>query len=136
MYSSTTQIRVRYAETDQMKVVYYGNYATYFEVGRVELLRGLGFTYKAMEDEGIIMPVVQMSLQYIRSAKYDDLLTIVSSIPKLPTDHSITFHQQVLNEAGKLLTTGEVTLYFLEAATYQKLPMPSYLMDVLNPHYV
>ena len=119
MYTSTTQIRVRYAETDQMGVVYYGNYAQYFEVGRVEAIRALGFSYKKMEEQGIMLPVTELNVKYLRSAKYDDLLTIVTTIRQIPTDHKIVFHVEVKNEADKLLTAGEVTLFFLETATWK-----------------
>ena len=76
MYEFNTQVRVRYAEADPMNVVYYGNYAQYFEVGRVESLRNLGISYKGIEDMGIMLPVVELNIKYLRPAKYDDLLTI------------------------------------------------------------
>ncbi|RFM27570.1 acyl-CoA thioesterase [Deminuibacter soli] len=136
MYESTTQVRVRYAETDQMNVVYYGNYAQYFEVGRVESIRQLGYTYKDMELEGVMMPVVELNVKYLRSATYDDLLTIKSTIRELPTDHRITFHQEVFNEAGKLLTSGTVLLYFLDTATRRRTQMPPALHHRLEPYFV
>src|SRR4051812_45421219 len=120
MYETLTQLRVRYAETDQMNVVYYGNYAQYFEVGRVESIRSLGITYKDMEATGVIMPVVEMHVRYLRSAKYDDLLTIKTTLRELPADHKIEFFQEVYNETEKLLTSGRIVLYFLDAATQQK----------------
>ncbi len=135
MYETLTQLRVRYAETDQMNVVYYGNYAQYFEVGRVESIRGLGITYKDMEASGVIMPVVEMHVKYLRSAKYDDLLTIKTTLRELPVDHKIEFHQEVFNEGGKLLTSGKVVLYFLEAATYEKTTMPANLKEKLQPFF-
>lgn len=127
MYETLTQLRVRYAETDQMNVVYYGNYAQYFEVGRVESIRNLGVTYKDIEASGVIMPVVEMNVKYLRSARYDDLLTIKTTLRELPTDHRIEFHQEVFNESGKLLTSGKVVLFFLNAATYEKTAMPASL---------
>lgn len=136
MYESTTQIRVRYAETDQMNVVYYGNYAQYFEVGRVESIRQLGYSYKDMELEGVIMPVVELQVKYLRAATYDDLLTIKSTIRELPTNHKIEFHQEVYNEAGKLLTSGKVLLYFLDAATRRRTNMPAALRQRLEPYFV
>jgi acyl-CoA thioester hydrolase len=132
MYETLTQLRVRYAETDQMNVVYYGNYAQYFEVGRVESIRNLGLTYKDMEASGVIMPVVEMNVKYLRSAKYDDLLTIKTALRELPDDHRIEFHQEVFNEEGKLLTSGKVVLYFLQAATYEKTVMPANLKEKLQ----
>ena len=135
MYESITQVRVRYAETDQMNVVYYGNYAQYFEVGRVESIRQLGYTYKDMETSGVIMPVVELNVRYLRPATYDDLLTIKTTIRELPTDHRIEFHQEVFNEQGKLLTSGKVLLYFLELATRRKTNMPDILRKKLAPYF-
>jgi acyl-CoA thioester hydrolase len=135
MYETLTQLRVRYAETDQMNVVYYGNYAQYFEVGRVESIRNLGITYKDMEASGVIMPVVEMHVKYLRSARYDDLLTIKTTLRELPVDHKIEFHQEVFNETGKLLTSGKVVLYFLQAATYEKTVMPINLREKLQPFF-
>ncbi len=135
MYETLTQLRVRYAETDQMNVVYYGNYAQYFEVGRVESIRNLGITYKDMEASGVIMPVVEMHVKYLRSARYDDLLTIKTTLRELPDDHKIEFHQEVFNETGKLLTSGKVVLYFLQAATYEKTVMPANLREKLQPFF-
>jgi len=135
MYSSETTIRVRYAETDQMNVVYYGNYAQYFEVGRVESIRRLGFSYKDLESTGIIMPVVEMNVKYLRPARYDDLLTIRTTLREWPADHRIRFHQEVLNEEGKLLTVGDVLLYFLKSATMEKTHMPKEMTDRLKPFF-
>jgi acyl-CoA thioester hydrolase len=135
MYESTTQIRVRYAETDQMNIVYYGNYAQYFEVGRVESIRQLGFTYKDMEATGVIMPVVEMHTKYIRSAHYDDLLTVKTILKEIPADHRIEFHQEVYNEAGKQLTIGKVVLYFINASTMAKCSIPDNLRKALEPYF-
>lgn len=135
MYESTTQIRVRYAETDQMGVVYYGNYAQYFEVGRVEAIRQLGLTYKQLEEMNIIMPVVELNIKYLRSAMYDDLITVKSTVKELTDNHKIEFHQEVYNEAGKLLTVGKVSLYFLKADTKEKTIMPPVLAEKLAPYF-
>ncbi len=134
MYQHETQVRVRYAETDQMNIVYYGNYAQYFEVGRAECIRELGFTYKKMEEMGIHMPVVEMEARYLRPAQYDDLITIRTQLRELPTDHKITFHSEVLNEEGKLLTMGKVTLYFIDSVTRQRSSLPAALAAKLAPH--
>ena len=131
MYESITQVRVRYAETDQMNVVYYGNYAQYFEVGRVECIRQLGYTYKDMEASGVIMPVVELHVKYLRPATYDDLLTVKTMIREMPHDHRIEFFQEVYNEQDKLLTSGRVVLYFLDAATRKKTGMPAELKERL-----
>jgi len=135
MYESTTQLRVRYAETDQMNVVYYGNYAQYFEVGRVESIRQLGFSYKDMEAQGIIMPVVELQIKYLRPATYDDLLTIKTQVRELPANHRIEFFQEVYNETGKMLTAGKVVLYFLDTATKQKISMPAAFREKLLPFF-
>jgi acyl-CoA thioester hydrolase len=136
MYESITKVRVRYAETDQMNVVYYGNYAQYFEVGRVESIRQLGYTYKDMEASGVIMPVVDLHIRYLRPATYDDLLTIKTQVRELPVDHRIEFFQEVFNERGKMLTSGKVTLYFLELTTRRKTHMPKALRERLAPYFI
>ena len=135
MYTTETQVRVRYAETDQMDIVYHGNYAQYFEVGRAESIRQLGYTYKDIEQLGIIMPIVEFHLKFIRPAHYDDLLTIKTTLKKLPTDHRIEFQQEVYNEAGKLLTVGKALLFFLSAATKEKVTMPDELKEKLAPFF-
>ena len=135
MFESTTQIRVRYAETDQMNVVYYGNYAQYFEVGRAESIRNLGFTYKDMEAMGVIMPVVEMHSKFLRSAHYDDLITVKTTLKELPIDHRIEFHHEVFNEAGKLLTIGRVVLYFINSKNREKTTMPLELTNTLKPYF-
>jgi len=135
MFSTETQIRVRYAETDQMGVVYYGNYAQYFEVARAESIRQLGYTYKDMEAAGVIMPVVEMHIQYLRAAYYDDLLTVKTTLKELPEDHRIEFHQEVFNEKGKLLTTGTVVLYFITAQDRRKTTIPEPLKKLLQPFF-
>lgn len=135
MYVTTTQLRVRYAETDQMNVVYYGNYAQYFEVGRAESIRHLGFTYKEMEAMGIVMPVIELNIKFLRPAYYDDLLTIKTTLKELPADHRIEFHQEVYKEEGKLLTVGRVVLYFMRLQINEKTTMPSDLMEKLKPFF-
>ena len=108
MVESTYKIRVRYAETDKMGYVYYGNYATYFEVARVELFREYGVSYKEMEDEGVMMPVLELKTKYIRPAKYDDLLTIKTTIASKPGVR-ITFEYEVYNQKEELLDLKEKT---------------------------
>ena len=135
MFESTTQVRVRYAETDQMDVVYHGNYAQYFEVARAEAIRKLGFTYKDMEALGTYMPIVELHCKYIRPAHYDDLLTIKVILKELPVDHRIEFHHEVFNEAEKLLTVGKIVLYFIDAKTKEKTVMPRDLYDKLVPFF-
>jgi acyl-CoA thioester hydrolase len=132
MYEFNTQVRVRYAEADPMNVVYYGNYAQYFEVGRVESLRNLGISYKGIEDMGIMLPVVELNIKYLRPAKYDDLLTIKSQIKELPTEHKIVFDQEIYNEEGKLLTIGKVKLYFMDSKLGKRVSMPAIMLEKLS----
>ncbi|HSC39425.1 MAG TPA: thioesterase family protein [Chitinophagaceae bacterium] len=131
MFETSTQIRVRYAETDQMNVVYHGNYAQYFEVARAEAIRQLGFTYKDMEALGTYMPIVELQCQYLRPAHYDDLLTVKVLLKELPIDHRVEFHHEVYNESSRLLTTGRVVLYFMDAKTGRKTTMPLQMREKL-----
>jgi acyl-CoA thioester hydrolase len=135
MFTSETKIRVRYAETDQMNIVYHGNYAQYFEVGRVESIRQLGLSYKDVEASGVIMPVIEWTAKFIRPAHYDDLLTIRTSVKHWPVDYRVEFHQEVFNEQGKLLTTGKVLLYFLKAGSMEKTTMPEEMARTLRPFF-
>lgn len=135
MFTSETTIRVRYAETDQMNVVYHGNYAQYFEVARAEAIREMGITYKDMEAMGIVMPIVELHTKFLRPAVYDDLLTIKTQLRELPADHRIEFHHEVFNEDGKLLTIGRIVLYFLDAKTMARAAMPTELANHLEPYF-
>jgi acyl-CoA thioester hydrolase len=135
MYEFNTQVRVRYAEADPMNVVYYGNYAQYFEVGRVESLRNLGISYKGIEDMGIMLPVVELNIKYLRPAKYDDLLMIKSQIKELPTEHKIVFDQEIYNEEGKLLTIGKVKLYFMDSKLGKRVSMPAIMLEKLSTYF-
>ena len=113
MFISETQIRVRYAETDQMGVVYHSNYFPYFESARAESIRQLGFTYADMERLGVIMPVVDVHCRYLKPALYDDLLTIKTTLRELPVHHKIEFHHEVFNEKNELLAVGKLNLYIM-----------------------
>ncbi len=124
MLESTTQIRVRYAETDQMNVVYHGNYAQYFEVGRAEAIRNCGLTYKEIEAMGVAMPIVELNIKFLRPAHYDDLLTVKTILKELPTNHKIEFQHEVYNEQQKLLTLGNIVLYFININSREKTLMP------------
>jgi len=136
MYQSSTQIRVRYAETDQMGVVYYGNYMQYLEIGRVEAIRQLGFSYKTMEEkDGILLPVIEVKIKYLRSALYDDVLTIVTTIKEMPVAHEIIFYSEIFNEKNKLLTIAEIRLYFLDKMTHKKTTIPQRLAEKLKPYF-
>lgn len=135
MYLSTTTVRVRYAETDQMGVVYHGNYAQYFEVGRVEAIRQLGLSYKELEVMGVIMPIVEWQAKYLRPAHYDELLTVKTILHNLPVNHRIEFEQEVYNEKGDLLTKGKVVLYFLSIENKSKIAMPDSLKSRLDKFF-
>ncbi len=135
MYSSTTQIRVRYGETDQMGYLYYGNYAEYYEVGRAEAIRKLGFTYRQMEEMGVMMPVVALNVQYYRPALYDDLITIKTILKELPESNRIEFHSELYNEQEQLLNKGVTTLVFYNMKEKKKVHMPDGLKEILAPFF-
>ncbi|HEX5651526.1 MAG TPA: thioesterase family protein [Chitinophagaceae bacterium] len=135
MFTSETTIRVRYAETDQMGVVYHSNYFPYFESARAESIRQLGFTYADMEKMGVIMPVVDVHCRYLRPAVYDDLLTIKTTLKELPIHHKIEFHHEVFNEKNELLAVGKLILYFMEAKTMKRTTMPPALIEKLEPYF-
>ena len=135
MFVTETQLRVRYAETDQMGVVYHSNYFPWFETARAESIRQLGFSYADMEKMGIIMPVIEVQCRYIRPAVYDDLLRIKVILKELPVHHKIEFHHEVFNEKNELLATGRIILYFLEAKTMKRTTMPEQLLLKLQPFF-
>jgi acyl-CoA thioester hydrolase len=134
MIVKETKIRVRYGETDQMKVVYHGTYPQYFEVGRVEALRELGSSYNNMEKEGTILPVVSLEMQFLKSAVYDDVLTVRSTIKEKPSS-KLTFYNEILNENGDLLVTGKVILVFVNINTRRPCRPPSAFMEIINPFF-
>lgn len=124
-------VRVRYAETDQMGVVYHGNYAPYFEMGRVEWLRDLGLSYKVMEEQGVMLPVVSLTMNYKRPARYDDNLK-VRTIFKSLNGVKIEFDYEIYNEKEELLTTGYSMLVFVDMKTGKPTLPPQYVLDILN----
>lgn len=135
MFTTETQIRVRYAETDQMGVVYHGNYFQYFEVARAESIREMGYTYADMEKMGVIMPVVEIHSRFLRPAVYDELLTVKTILKELPQNHKIEFHHEVYNKKDELLTTAKIVLFFMEAKTMTKTKMPDALLNKLLPYF-
>jgi acyl-CoA thioester hydrolase len=124
-------VRVRYAETDQMGVVYHGNYAQYFEMGRVEWLRNLGISYKWMEENGVMLPVVSLQMNYKKPARYDDLLR-VKTILKSQTSVKIEFDYEIYNEQNDLLTTGYSMLVFVDMKTGRPMVPPSYVTEKIS----
>ncbi|NIG53752.1 thioesterase family protein [Chitinophaga sp. Cy-1792] len=135
MFISTTTIRVRYGETDQMGYLYYGNYALYFEVGRAEAIRELGFTYAELEEQGVMMPVAELNVKYFRPAYYDNLITVKTILKELPKSSKIQFHSELYNEKGELLNVGVTTLVFVDAVTKQKSGLPEVLKERLEPFF-
>ena len=135
MYSSETKIRVRYGETDQMGFLYYGYYALYYESGRAEAIRQLGFTYKELEDLGIQMPVVELNAQYFRPALYDNLITVRTILKELPTSSKIQFHSELYNEDGLFLNRGVTTLVFYDPVEKKKVDMHPELRKRLEPFF-
>ncbi len=133
MYQSETRIRVRYGETDQMGYVYYGTYALYYEVGRVESLRKLGLTYKSLEASGVMMPVLENKSKYIAPAKYDDDLRVVTTLREIPATR-IRFEYEIFNE-DKLLHIGETLLVFVDMATGKPCRPPELMINLLQPYF-
>ncbi len=125
------QIRVRYGETDQMGVVYHGNYALYLEMGRIEWLRKQGISYKAMEKEGIMLPVVSLSINYKKSACYDDVINVKTQLKKRPTA-KIEFEYEITNADGEILTTAATTLVFIDMKTNKPVRAPEYILKVIK----
>lgn len=134
MFTHDTQLRVRYGETDQMGYVYYGNYAMYFEVGRVEALRTLGFAYRKLEEEGIMLPVRSLNITYHAPAFYDDLITIRTAIAEMPTAR-IRFTYHIYNEAGALLTEAETVLVFVDKQTMRPRKAPSAFYEAMKNYF-
>lgn len=135
MYEHSTQIRVRYGETDQMGYLYYGNYALYYEVGRTDAIRNLGLTYREMEEQGVALPVAECNLKYLRPAFYDELITVKTSIRALPEGSFIQFHSELYNEQQKLINKGLTTLVFYDMQAKKKTVMPQSLLRKLEPYF-
>lgn len=135
MFAAENQIRIHYALTDQMGVVYHGHYAQFYEIGRAEWLRKLNCSYRDIEAMGIIMPVVDIHSRFLRPARYEDLITVKTILKELPLHHKIVFHHEIYDEEGMLLNTGDVTLYFMDAKTMKRCEMPPELKEKLKEHF-
>lgn len=131
MKKSATKTRVRYSETDQMGVVYHGNYAHFFELGRTEWLRSMGITYKNMEVSGIMLPVISLKCNFIKSALYDDVLTIHTFLKKEPLV-KIEFDYEIKNQDAELICTGNTVLAFMNSETLKPIRCPEYLLKGLG----
>jgi acyl-CoA thioester hydrolase len=125
------QVRVRYSETDQMSVVYHGNYVPYFEMGRVEWLRNKGISYKSLEENGIALPIVSMTINYKKPARYDDLLTVTTKF-KGHSSVKVEFECEIRNENNELLTTAYFLLVFVDLNLGKAITPPQYILDVMN----
>ncbi|MEP3836682.1 MAG: thioesterase family protein [Algibacter sp.] len=125
------QIRVRYGETDQMGVVYHGNYALYLEMGRIEWLRKLGVSYKSMEENGIMLPVVSLNVNYKKSAGYDDVINVKTQLKNL-TNVKIEFEYEITNEKGEILTTASTILVFVDMKSGRPTKVPQYILDLIE----
>ncbi|MEZ4756443.1 MAG: thioesterase family protein [Flavobacteriales bacterium] len=134
MYSHEIMLRVRYGETDRMGYVYYGNYAEYLEVGRVEALRALGFPYRRLEDDGVLLPVHELWLRYHAPAHYDDELRLLTSITSMPAVR-IHFRYELRALDGRLLTEATTTLVFVDQGTGRPMRAPAALLDALRSYF-
>ena len=131
MKKTYTKLRVRYGETDQMGIVYYGNYADYLEQGRTEWLRSLGFSYKFMEENNVHLPVINLNIDYKQPALYDDIITITTTLKEIPSVR-IEFYYEIHNQGAKLLATATTTLVFVNSTTNKLRKVPDYLLEKLN----
>ena len=135
MIKAETKLRVRYGETDQMGYAYYGVYAQYYEVGRVEAMRLLGFSYKDVENRGILMPVTEYTINYKKPAFYDDEVRIVTYVKELPTGARIVFDYECYNQNNELLNTGKVTLVFLDKARNKPVMAPDWFLSEMQKYF-
>lgn len=134
MIHTTHTLRVRYAETDPMKYVYYGNYAAYFEAARVELFRSLGKSYEAIEQLGFWLPVSDYQIKYLKPAFYDEILEIHTFIKKIPGVR-IEFEYEIYNPKKEKITEAKTTLYFFNSETQKICACPDFLIDLIKPHF-
>lgn len=134
MFEHSTQLRVRYGEVDRMGYAYYGNYAQYYEIGRVEAMRAFGLSYADMEEQGVMMPVVRMECHYHRPARYDQLLTVITRIREMPRAR-VDFHYEILDGDGELLNSGMTQLVFVHRDTMRPMRAPQYFLDALRPFF-
>ncbi len=135
MLVSEIKIRVRYGETDQMGYAYYGIYAQYYEVGRVETMRTLGFSYKDVENKGIMMPVLEYNIKYKKPAYYDDELTLVTKLTEIPGGVKLTFATACYNQNKELLNSGFVTLAIIDKNTNKPCRLPDWFLDELKKFF-
>ena len=118
-----------------MGIVYHGHYAQFYEIGRTEAIRSLGYTYKSIEALGIILLVIDIHSRFLRPAKYDDLITVKTILREMPQHHKVVFHTEIYNEKNELLNIGDVTLYFMEASTMKRVDMPEALKEKVAKYF-
>lgn len=134
MFKSEVQLRVRYAETDRMGYVYYGRYAEYFEIARVESLRSLGISYRELEDSGILLPVIDYSVRFFKPVFYDEWIVVKTVIPELPAAR-ITFQYETCNKDDVLLNSASTSLAFISKETQRPCRAPDLLIKKLKPFF-
>lgn len=135
MIHTKHSLRVRYGETDPMKYVYYGNYAEYFEVARVELFRSIGMSYETIEKRGIWLPVSEYKIKYLKPAYYDEILEIHTFIKNVPGIR-ITFDYEIFNESKQKITEASTTLYFMDAEKKKPIKCPDFLMELIEKNWI
>jgi len=129
--SSKTKIRIRYGETDQMGVVYHGNYPQYLEIGRIEWLRDMGISYKTMEESGVMLPVISISIKYIKSATYDDVIEVITKLKKEPVV-KIEFDYEITNEKKELIAIANTVLAFIDKKNQKPIKCPDYILEKIK----
>lgn len=135
MVVSTCKIRIRYAETDQMGYCYYGNYSAFLEMGRVEALRDLGIRYRDLEKNGIMLPVSTLEINYRIPLRYDEIITVETTIFDFPKGTRIKFDNKIFNEKGDLASTAKVVLVFASVKTGKPVSVPREISTILKPHF-
>jgi len=135
MIENTSEIRVRYGETDQMGYVYHGNYALYCEVGRTELLRSLGISYRQIEDNGYMLPVLNFNSTYFKPARYDELIKVITSI-KVKPSVKVLFEYHIYNEKDELVNISQSTLGFMDARTNKPTRPPQFFLEIIDPYFL
>lgn len=134
MLVNETQVRVYYEDTDKMGVVYYGVYARYYEIGRTEMIRQLGITYKEIEESNILLPARSLNVNYLKSAYYDDLLTVRTIVDTLP-GVKFQIKTEIYNQDGELINRGEVVLVFFDANTNKPCRIPKHFLEAIRKQF-
>lgn len=136
MINTKSKLVVRYYETDQMGVTHHSNYLRYFEVGRSDFMRDIGYPYSTMEEDGCMSPIMSITIRYVRPSGYEDLLTIETEMRELPesTDQHAVFYQNIYNEKGKLVAGGTVKVAFINSSTKKREQIPARLMEAMNSY--